>query len=119
MSPVFRIILIIASLLTLFGIIKKIRNAKVQIESSLFWIIFSALLLILSIFPQIAVFVTDLLGIYSTVNFIFLFVIFVLLIHQFANSVKISQLENKIKELTQEIAVRELRKKDLEDTDNK
>ncbi len=115
MDPIFRIILIVVSLFTLFGIIRKIRNAKVQIESSLFWIVFSSLLLILSIFPQIAEFAADLLGMYSTVNFIFLFVIFILLVHQFTNSIKISQLENKIKELTQEIAVRELRKKDLEE----
>lgn len=114
MTPVFRIVLIIVSMITLFGIVKRIRNAKVQIESSIFWIGFSALLLLLSIFPGIAEFVADILGIYSTVNFIFLFVIFVLLIHQFSNSIKISQLENRIKELTQEIAVRELRKKDIE-----
>lgn len=114
MTPLFRVVLIVASLLTLAGIVRKVRNAKVEIETSLFWIGFSALLLILSIFPKIAEIIADLLGIYSTVNFIFLFVIFVLLVHQFTNSIKISQLENKIKELTQEIAVRELRKKDLE-----
>ena len=79
MTPLFRVILILVSLFTLCGIVKKVRNAKVQIESSLFWLLFSILLLILSIFPQIAEFVADLLGIYSTVNFIFLFVIFVLL----------------------------------------
>lgn len=114
MTIVFRIILIVVSLGTLFGIVKKIRNSKVQIESSLFWIGFSVILLVLSIFPKIAEFIAELLGIYSTVNFIFLFVIFVLLIHQFYNSIKISQIENKVKELTQEIAVRDLRKKDIE-----
>lgn len=114
MTLLFRVVLIVASLLTLAGIVRKVRNAKVEIETSIFWIGFSALLLILSIFPKIAEIIADLLGIYSTVNFIFLFVIFVLLVHQFTNSIKISQLENKIKELTQEIAVRELRKKDLE-----
>lgn len=114
MTPLFRAILIMASIGTLIGIVRKVRNAKVQIESSVFWIGFSTLLLFLSIFPQVAEAVADLLGIYSTVNFIFLFVIFVLFIHQFTNSIKISQLEDRIKELTQEIAVRELRKKDLE-----
>lgn len=114
MTTLFRIVLIAASLLTLAGIVRKVRNAKVDIENSIFWIGFSALLLILSIFPKIAEVIADLLGIYSTVNFIFLFVIFVLLIHQFTNSIRISQLENRVKELTQEIAVRELRKKDLE-----
>ena len=113
MTLVFRIILIVISLLTMISIIRKIRFAKMQIENSLFWIAFSFLLLILSIFPVIAEVAADLLGMYSTVNFIFLFVIFVLLAHQFTNSIKIAQLENKIKELTQEIAVRELRKKEI------
>ena len=81
------------------------RNAKIQIENTIFWIIFGFLLLLLSIFPQIASFAADILGIYSTTNFIFLFIIFVLLIHQFLVSVKCSQLENKIDELVQELAV--------------
>lgn len=115
MTTIFRIVLIIVSLLTLVEIVRRVRNAKVDIENSIFWIGFSGLLLILSIFPKIAEVVADLLGIYSTVNFIFLFVIFVLLIHQFTNSIKISQLEHRVKELTQEIAVRELRKKDIEE----
>ena len=115
MTLVFRIVLIVVSLVTLIGIVRKIRNAKVQIENSIFWIGFSTLLLVLSIFPMIADFVADILGVYSTVNFIFLFVIFVLLVNQFTDSIKISQLENKVKELTQEMAVRELRKKDKED----
>lgn len=114
MTFVFRIVLIVGSLLTLISIVKKIRNSKMQIENSIFWIVFSALLLLLSLVPQIAELITDLLGIYSTVNCIFLIVIFILLLHQFMQSVRISQLENKIKALTQEIAVRELRKKDLE-----
>lgn len=115
MTLVFRVILILVSLFTFISIIRKIRNAKVQIEYSLFWIVFSAVLLLFSIFPQIPSFVTNLLGIYSTVNFIFLFVIFILLVHQFMNSIKISQLEQKLKELTQELAVRELRKVDEKD----
>ena len=117
MTLIFRIILILVSLGTFIAIIKRIRNAKVQIETSLFWIVFSAILLLFSIFPQIPDFITSLLGIYSTVNFIFLFVIFILLVHQFMNSIKISQLEQKLKELTQELAVRELRKKERMEED--
>lgn len=110
MTLEFRVILIIASLATFFGIVKKIRSAKVQIEVSLFWIVFSIGLMIVSIFPQIVEIVANLLGIYSSTNAVFLFVIFILLVHQFINSIKISQMENKIKELTQELAVRELDK---------
>lgn len=112
MSLMLRLVLVVVSIVTFLIIIKRIRQAKVQIETSLFWIVFAAILLLISIFPEIAFFATDLLGIQAPVNFVFLFVIFVLLLHQFFNSIKISQLENKIKDLTQELAVRELRSKE-------
>lgn len=115
MSIVLRLALTVVSVITFMVIVRKIRNAKVQIENSLFWIVFAVGLLILSFFPQIAIFAAQLLGIQAPVNFIFLFFIFVLLLHQFFNSIKISQLENKVKELTQELAVRELSKKENEE----
>lgn len=114
MTIVLRCVLTLVSIITFMVIIRKIRNSKMQIENSLFWIVFAAGLLILSFFPELATIAAQLLGIYSPVNFIFLFVIFVLLIHQFFSTIKISQLENKLKELTQELAVRELRLKEKE-----
>lgn len=114
MGIVLRLVLTIVSLFTFIIIVRKIRHAKVQIENSLFWIVFSVGLLVLSFFPEITFFAANLLGIMSPVNFIFLFIIFVLLIHQFYNSIKISQLEDKLKELTQELAVRDLLSKDEE-----
>lgn len=114
MSIVLRCALVLVSVLTFMIIVKRIRNAKVQIEYSLFWIVFAAGLLVLAFFPDIAGVAAAVLGIQSPANFIFLFVIFVLLVHQFFNSIKISQMENKLKELTQELAVRELRAKEDE-----
>lgn len=99
-------------LLTLIFLIRKIRQAKVQIEDSLFWIFFSAGLLLISIFPQIADFMAKVLGIYSTVNFLFLFIIFILLIKIFNMNIHISQLENRVKELVQKIAIDEKDKKE-------
>lgn len=112
MTIVLRIILIVVCLLTLIFLIRKIRQAKVQIEDSLFWIFFSAGLLLISIFPQIADFMAKVLGIYSTVNFLFLFIIFILLIKIFNMNIHISQLENRVKELVQKIAIDEKDKKE-------
>ena len=53
MSMTLRVVLIIASLLTMLFMLKRIRNAKVQIEDVIFWIIFSTLLIGLSIFPEL------------------------------------------------------------------
>lgn len=106
MSLTLRVVLIMASLLTMLFMLKRIRNAKVQIEDVIYWIVFSFLLLILSVFPQIAKWCADLLGIDSTVNFVFLAIIFLLLLREFSMTIKVSQMENKIKELTQEIAIK-------------
>lgn len=111
MSIVFRIILVLVSLVTSLYMMKKIKQSKVQIEDSIFWIFFSAVLIIISIFPQIPDFFAKVVGIYSTVNFVFLVIIFVVLAKIFYMSIHISQLDHKIKELTQEIALYKHEKK--------
>ena len=107
MSTVLRVVLILASLGTVIFMMRRIRQSKIQIEDTLFWVGFSALLLILSIFPIVAEWLAQLLGIASTVNFIFLFMIFVLLLKVFHLTIKLSQVETKMKTLAQKIAVSE------------
>lgn len=107
MTDIFRIILIIASIGTTGYILKRIRQSKVQIEDAIFWILFAFAAIVISVFPQIPDYFAHLLGIYSTVNFIFLFFIFVLLIKNFYMTLRISQMDNKIQELTQAMAIKE------------
>lgn len=107
MSWVLRVVLILASLGTTFFMIKRIRQSKLQIEDSIFWIVFSLLLIILSVFPGLADQLANALGIYSTVNFVFLFFIFILLIKQFLLTIKLSQMETKMRGLAQKLAIEE------------
>ena len=46
MTPVFRIVLIVVSLLSTYYILKKIRQSKLQIEYAIFWIVFAGVLVI-------------------------------------------------------------------------
>lgn len=105
MTTVLRVVLIIVSLLVFFVMMKKIRQAKVKIEDSMFWVLFALLLVVFSIFPGAADWLSDLVGTMSTANFIFMLMIFLLLIKNFAMSLWISQLETKVKELVQRIAL--------------
>ena len=57
--------------------------------------------------PKVADACAGLLGIYATTNFLFLFAIFVLILKVFFMSIHISQLESKIKELVQVMALEE------------
>ena len=107
MTPVFRIILIVVSLLTTFYILKKIRQSKLQIEYAIFWILFAGVLIVFSLFPWLVSMFTRLIGMQLPVNFIFLFFIFVLLVKMFLMTIELSALENKVKELTQELALEE------------
>lgn len=107
MTVIFRMVLIVVSLGTMGYMLRKIHQAKMQIEESLFWFLFSALLLVLSIFPQIATWATRLLGMMSTSNFIFLFIIFVLLVRMFYMTLKISQLDDRLKNFAQKMAIEE------------
>jgi hypothetical protein len=105
MSAVVRIILIFASVCLLVFIGRSIKKSKMRIEDSIFWMLLAVAILLLSIFPQIATLASDAMGFQAPVNFIFLFFIFILLMKGFATSKHVSELENKVKELSQQIAV--------------
>lgn len=107
MTIVLRIMLILASVLTTLLMMRKIRYSKVQIEDSLFWVLFSLMLVIFSIFPGLADAMASLVGTMSTSNFIFLFIIFILMVKLFCMTIRLSQLETRLRELVQRIALEE------------
>jgi hypothetical protein len=107
MSGPLRIILVAVSLLAIVFCLYRIRKSRLKINYALFWIGFSFLLLVISVFPQIPFFFSDLCGIQSPVNFVFLFMIFILLYQLFKLTTRLSHLEEMIEELSEEIAVKE------------
>ena len=107
MTPTLRVVLIVVSILTTFMIMRKIRQSKLQIEDSIFWLGFSSILIVFSIFPGLPDLLAELAGTYTTANFISLAVIFLLIVKMFHMSIKQSQLETKIKDLAQKIALDE------------
>lgn len=112
MTLTLRFILAITSFLTFLFIIRKIRNSKVRLEDSIFWLVLSAALLFCSIFPQALELLAGLVGTYSTSNFVFLLFIFVLLMKSFSLAIKVSQLETKTKEIAQKLAIEQFERKD-------
>lgn len=105
MTMTLRIALVLVSLGTFSLMMRKIRQSKLQIESAIFWIVFSIVLVVFSIFPSVADFASRLLGIYATTNFLFLFAIFLLIVKVFYMTIHISQLETRVKELVQQMAL--------------
>ena len=105
--------------MTTFYILKKIRQSKLQIEYAIFWILFAGVLILFSLFPWLVSMLTRLIGMQLPVNFIFLFFIFVLLVKMFLMTIELSTLENKVKDLTQELALEEKERADEQKEENK
>ena len=107
MSGILRICLIVASVLTCVFIQRKLKKAQVRGYDTIFWLLFSGVLILISIFPEIADWMARLVGIYSSENVVFLIIIFSLLIRVFLMTLKISRLENSVVNLVEELAIRD------------
>lgn len=107
-----RLLLICGSLVTLLYMLFRIRVSRMQIRDSIFWIIFMLSLLVFSVFPGIAAWFSQLLQIQSPINFILLFVIFILIIQLFFISMKLGKAESDLKMLAQRIAIDDKDKRD-------
>ena len=103
-----RIVLFVGSALSFFIVVRNIKKRKIRMEDGIFWIVIGFMLVILSIFPQIAVWLAGVFGVQSASNFVFLLVIFLLGAHQFTLSIKISGLNVKLSELVQNEAVTDM-----------
>lgn len=107
MSLALRILLSVVSVFSMVIMMRKIRHSKFQIEYAIFWILFSVLLIVMAIFPNLAIYLAHAIGIQSPVNMIFLVIIFILMAKLFYLNIHVSQLEYKVKELVQKLALNE------------
>lgn len=111
MSGILRIVLLLGALITVIWILRKIYKCKVKLGDAIFWFCMAFLLGVLGVVPEIAYYFAGLLGIQAPVNFIFLFILALVIEKLFTLSIKVSQLEDKITVLSAELA---LRSRDLE-----
>ncbi|MBR5241912.1 MAG: DUF2304 domain-containing protein [Clostridia bacterium] len=105
MTLTLRIVLIVASVLATAYALRKIRKAELNIDDAFYWIFFSAILLVMSIFPIIPIYLSNLLGIESPANFVFLFMLFILIVRLFTNSIELSVQKHRLNNLIQKIAI--------------
>lgn len=112
MSAELCAVLIIGSVLFCIYVLRKIRYSKFKIDDSIFWICFSFVLILVSIFPEILTVGAEKLGVVSPVNFVFLIMIFLLLLKIFLLSRNVSELEDKLKQLVQKIAKENVMERD-------
>ena len=90
-----------------FLCVKKIKQSKLKVENTVVWMIGSIILILMSIFYGGVEWISNKLGFMAPVNFVFLVVMVFLLIQTFINNIRISILNEKIKELDHYIALKE------------
>ena len=107
-SFTLRALLIFFAVVVFYFVIRKLKNAQMQVLDSLFWLLFSISFVLLGIFPEIAVRIAGLLGFMSASNFVFLYVIAVLVVRDFTSSVRLARQEERLNMLVQSIALKNI-----------
>ncbi|MCR5370991.1 MAG: DUF2304 domain-containing protein [Clostridium sp.] len=105
MTFTLRVVVTVISILTTAVILKKIRKSQMQIEDSIYWIGFCLVLVVFALFPKVPDVLSGLAGTYSTANFIYMAVIFLLIVKLFRMTLTVSKLESQIRRLAQEMAL--------------
>ena len=98
---------VIATVLTFIFVITKIQKHGLNIDDAIVWILWSIVLLIVSVFPSIPTWISKKLGFMSTSNFIFCLFIFFLYIMLFNQTTQISKLKEKQKDLIQKLSIKD------------
>ena len=106
MSVFFRVILVCVSCFFFYYVSRKLKKEQMDKNDTIFWILFSCLLIVVSVFPKLLDMAAQFLGIYSTENTVFLVIIFALLLRLFLLTIKVSRLESQIAGLAAELVVR-------------
>ena len=72
MTVMLRVALIFVSVFTMTFMMRKIRQAKMEIEAALFWVIMALMLVVFAVFPSVARFLCQTFGNLCHNEFLFL-----------------------------------------------
>lgn len=100
-----RVILVGGSLAVLLFVSFNAVKEKLDIRYAILWVTWSFCLLLIGIFPQIAIFFSHLFKIQSVTNFLFIVMIALLFFYNYYLYVKASKMTQEIKKLNYEVAL--------------
>lgn len=105
---------IILSVLVILYMIVSIRKNRLSVKESFGWIIFSIIMLILSIFPHSIDHLAPVFGVEYAPVLLLTFCVVILFIMNFVSSKKIDELQKKVVDLTQELSIVKANQNDQE-----
>lgn len=110
-----QILIVVITLLAMFYVINKIRNKGIELKYSLVWLALGTGIIIFTCFPKLTTWLAHVLGISQPMNMLFFAGFCFMLPILFSLSVSVSRLSNKVKRLTQEMALLEEQKRKAEE----
>ena len=110
-----QILIVVITLLAMFYVINKIRNKGIEMKYSLVWLALGTGIIIFTCFPKLTTWLAHVLGISQPMNMLFFAGFCFMLPIIFSLSVSVSRLSNKVKRLTQEMALLEEQKRKAEE----
>lgn len=110
-----QILIVVITLLAMFYVINKIRNKGIELKYSLVWLALGTGIIIFTCFQKLTTWLAHVLGISQPMNMLFFAGFCFMLPIIFSLSVSVSRLSNKVKRLTQEMALLEEQKRKAEE----
>lgn len=105
MSAILKIFLIIILLFQLVIVVNTVRKKQISMKYASLWIVLIVLMCIIALFPEIVMFMSDLMGFEKTSNMVFLLGFFFSFYMIYIHTISISVQNEKIKLLIQEISI--------------
>lgn len=99
------IVFIILAIVILLYVVNSVRNKKFSIKESFWWIIASVIMLLLAIFPHSIDCIAQKIGVAYPPSLLFVVCIIFLILINFRDSKRISELQTKVIELGQELSI--------------
>lgn len=106
MSNILRTLILVGAIAFVIYILLRIHKLKIKMEDTIFWFFFIVVVAVLGTVPEVAYWLSSVLGIQSPANLVFLLIIGLLVEKLFTVSVTLSMLEEKITVLSAEVAIR-------------
>ncbi len=98
------------------SIVHFLRRKRIDFRYALAWLFVDIIIIVMAIFPQAMVGLSDILGVASPVNMVLFVGLCLALVVIFSLSMSVSRLADKVRKLSQEIAII---RKDMFDGDNR
>ena len=115
MSIALYLLGIVSALVVLVVVVELLRRRRLRERHALWWLVAGLLALLIGVFPQILVWAANLIGVEIPTNLIFFVSLAILILVSIQHSAELTDLEGETRTLAEEVAIQELRIRELED----